>query len=96
MEINADMTYDDFYRLKLSSKKLDSGKCQVKFTASVDRRQDLYGYVLVDSRHTLKDVVYRIKEKLTTIRNNRDYQHIHLFSIGRERQEDMSFIIFDR
>ena len=48
--INADVTFDDDYSLKLTSKKLQSGKCQVKFFANVRDRQDMYGYVLSGPR----------------------------------------------
>ena len=75
--INADVTFDDDYSLKLTSKKLQSGKCQVKFYANVHDRRDMYGYVLVDSDKTLKDVVIKIKEKLRTIRQTREFHHNH-------------------
>ncbi|MBV6644596.1 MAG: hypothetical protein KI790_04060 [Cyclobacteriaceae bacterium] len=93
--VTADVTFDDHYKLRLSSKKLKSGKCQVKFYATVHERKDLYGYVLVDSGQTLKDVVVRIKDKLNTIQRRRDFQHIHLYSIGKTNQDDLNFIIFD-
>ena len=53
----ADVTFSDTYKLRLSSKKLDSGKCQVKFFATVRGNKDLYGYVLVEADQTLKEVV---------------------------------------
>ncbi len=93
--IGSEFVYDDIYKLKLSTKKLNSGKCQVKFYASVKERKDLYGYVLVDSDKTLKDVVSRIQDKLNVIRSSREFQHIHLYSIGKSVQDDMNFIIFD-
>lgn len=93
--VGADVTFDDHYNLKLSSKKLKSGKCQVKFFASVRERKDLYGYVLVDADKTLKDVVVNIKEKLHTIRQTRDFHHLHLYSIGKTGKDDLNFIIFD-
>ena len=95
MEIDNNMTFDDYYKLKLSTKKLNSGKCQVKFYATLLNKKDMYGYVLVDANQTLKDVVVKIKEKLTTIRLNRDFHHIHLYSVGKRVQDDMNFIIFD-
>ncbi|HCX22124.1 MAG TPA: hypothetical protein DHN29_09435 [Cytophagales bacterium] len=93
--INADVTFDDDYSLKLTSKKLQSGKCQVKFYANVHDRRDMYGYVLVDSDKTLKDVVIKIKEKLRTIRQTREFHHLHLYSIGKMGDDDLNFIIFD-
>ncbi|MEQ9303500.1 MAG: hypothetical protein RJQ14_06245 [Marinoscillum sp.] len=93
--MDADVTFDDDYRLKLTSKKLRSGKCQVKFFANVRERKDMYGYVLVDADKTLKDVVVTIKEKLRTIRQTREFHHLHLYSIGKTGRDDMNFIIFD-
>jgi hypothetical protein len=93
---DAQLTFDDLYRLKISSKKLNSGKCQVKFYATVEERKDLYGYVLVDGDQTLKDVINKIKSKLTTISMTRDFHHIHLYSIGKSAQDDLGFIIFDK
>lgn len=95
IEDGADVTFDDTYKLKLTSKKLRSGKCQVKFYATVRERKELYGYVLVDSEKTLKDVVVNIKEKLHTIRQTKDFHHLHLYSIGKSGRDDLNFMIFD-
>ena len=95
LDIDADVTFDDFYKLKLTSKKLKSGKCQVKFFATVREKKDLYGYVLVDAHKTLKDVVVNIREKLHTIRQTRDFHHLHLYSIGKSEKDELNFIIFD-
>jgi len=92
---NANITFDDDYALKLQSKKLKSGKCQVKFFATINNRKDMYGYVLVDADKTLKDVVICIKEKLKTIKQTREFHHLHLYSVGKVGNDDMNFIIFD-
>ncbi len=92
---NANITFEDDYSLKLESKKLKSGKCQVKFFASVRERKDMYGYVLVDADQTLKDVVISIKEKLRTIQQTKEFHHLHLYSIGKVGNDEMNFIIFD-
>lgn len=90
-----EFTYTNRYKLRLSSKKLQSGRCQVKFYATVENRKDMYGYVLVESGKTLKEVVRHINAKLETIRKARDFQQIHLYSIGKTPQDEMNFIIFD-
>lgn len=92
---NADVTFDDDYALKLHSKKLKSGKCQVKFYATIWEKKNMYGYVLVDADQTLRDVVFTIKEKLRTIRHTREFHHLHLYSIGKMGRDDTNFIIFD-
>lgn len=91
----ADVSFSDDYKLKLSSKKLSSGKCQVKFYATVSGKRDMYGYVLVASDQTLREVVKGIKQKLTTIHLTNDFHHIHLYSIGKKMSDPMNFIVFD-
>jgi hypothetical protein len=91
----ADVSFSDQYKLKLSSKKLNSGKCQVKFYATVHGRRDLYGYVLVAADETLKAVVREIKCKLETIHHTSDFQHIHLYSLGRPQANPFNFMVFD-
>ena len=44
-------------KFKLSSKKLSSGHCQIKFYVKDQCKEDLYGYALVDSKLTLKEVM---------------------------------------
>lgn len=95
IQADTDVKFDDDYQLKLSTKRLRSGKCQVKFYATVNEQKDLYGYVLVDAGKTLRDVVVKIKEKLRTIRCTRDFHHLHLYSIEKSGQDDLNFIIFD-
>jgi hypothetical protein len=90
-----DVSFSDDYKLRLSSKKLNSGKCQVKFYATVRGCKDLYGYVLVEADQTLKDVVNGIKDKLSTIHHTNDFHHIHLYSIGRQQPDRFNFIVFD-
>ena len=90
------------YKLKLFSKKLQSGKFQVKFFASADsrstekelRNQDLYGYVLVDAKDTLKEVVNTIKMRLHLMEEANDYYHTHLYAVRKEPPPNSEFMIF--
>jgi len=71
-------------KLKLSSKRLKSGKVQVKFhfTSSQSRRQ--YGYLLTNPETSLKEVVAKIIDSYTfgfSIGSQR-----HLYCIGRQKQ----------
>lgn len=94
-QISESMILDRDYRLRLSSKKLKSGKCQVKFYATVRKRKDLYGYVLVESSEKLKDVVDRIKYRLDQVKNRDSFHHINLYSIGKNHTNDANILIFD-
>ncbi len=89
------MTVGGDYRLKLSSKKLKSGKCQVKFYASVERKKNLYGYVLADAGETLTDVITKITSRLDQVKKRDSFHHINLYSIGKRSTEDANFLVFD-
>ena len=83
------------YKLKLCSKKLESGKFQVKFYASKDERsQDLYGYVLVDAKDTLKRVVSTIKSRLHLMEEADAYYHTHLYAVRKAPPPTSEFMIF--
>jgi hypothetical protein len=83
------------YKLKLCSKKLDSGKFQVKFYASKGTNdQDLYGYVLVDAKDTLRRVVTTIKSRLNLMEEANEYYHTHLYAVRKTPLPKSDFIIF--
>ena len=77
--------------LKLSSKRLRSGKVQVKFKVSGLSNRDEYGYLLTEPKTSLKDVVQRI---FGSFDNGLSvgYQK-HLFDVGRTKQETSMLII---
>lgn len=84
----------DGLQIKIESKKLRSGKCQVKFYAQGLLKVDFYGYTLVDGDKTLMEVVREIKLKLTNIGNIDNYYQQNLFSIMRNRSRCEDFVIF--
>jgi len=63
MQENAKWTHRD-YKLKLSSKRLRSGKYQVKFYLSKPENNGFYGYLLTSGGTSVKDVVARIYDRL--------------------------------
>ncbi len=83
------------YKLKLCSKKLESGRFQVKFYASKgEEGQDMYGYVLVDAHDTLKRVVTTIKCRLNLMEEADEYYHTHLYSVRKAPPPLSDFMIF--
>lgn len=86
---------EDKYKIRLTSKKLHSGRCQVKFYAQVTDHRQLYGYVLVNSTETLNQVVEKIRARLDKMKTNDSFHHINLYSIGKRDSDDLNFIIFD-
>ena len=95
MEIAKNLILDDYYKLKITSKKLTSGRFQVKFFATIKRDKQLYGYLLVESSETLKSVISKIRKRLKILDKTHEYQHFHLYQIGRESQDESNFLIFE-
>lgn len=86
---------DDKYKIRLTSKKLHSGRCQVKFYAQVSDHKQLYGYVLVNATETLRQVVEKIRQRLDKLNTHDSFHHINLYTIGKRNADDLNFIIFD-
>ena len=86
---------DPCYHLKLSSKRLRSGKCQVKFSATLSRNKQLYGYLLVNADETLKEVVSTIKSRLDLVKQRDTIHHINLYAVGKAKSNLDNFIVFD-
>ncbi|MEP0984929.1 hypothetical protein [Ekhidna sp.] len=94
MQLAKDLILDDYYKLRISSKKLHSGRYQVKFFATIRRDKELYGYVLVEAEETLKSVISRIRRRLKELDKSVEYRHFHLFNVGQEAQPS-NLIIFE-
>jgi hypothetical protein len=94
--VRTSLIMNDHYDLKIESKRLISGNFQVKFFARLKQKKPFYGYVLVDAACTLKEVVLRIRNKLSLIQSQKDFRQTHLYSIGKSSDLDLNFIIFDQ
>ena len=90
-------TYSERYeglQIKIESKKLKSGKCQVKFFTNGLLKEDFYGYALVEGDKTLTEVVREIKIRLTDVGNINNYYQQNLYSMKRDRPRIDDFVIF--
>lgn len=94
MQLASDLILDDYYKLRITSKKLSSGRYQVKFFATVKAEKQLYGYVLVEAEETLKSVISRIKKRLNELDYGYDGNHFHLYHLGQESQPS-NLMIFE-
>lgn len=86
MQLARDLILDDYYKLRISSKRLTSGRYQVKFFATIRSEKQLYGYVLVEAEETLKSVISRIKKRLKELDYGFESNHLHLYNVGQESQ----------
>ena len=90
-------TYSERYeglQIKIESKKLRSGRCQVKFQTSGMFQDDYYGYTLVDGDKTLREVIAEIKAKLRKTGGLNNFYQRNLYSLQRNRTMENDFVIF--
>ena len=83
-------------KLKIDSKKLNSGNYQVRFQTSTNNVKFNYGYVLAQQGTSLKDVLDKIREELSKMHQRDLYFHAHLYSLGKTKQRLNEFVVFDR
>ncbi|MEQ8244821.1 hypothetical protein [Fulvivirga sp.] len=81
------------YKLSLLSKRLSSGKCQIKFVVTNDTKEELYGYMLAESRTTLREVVSKIEKEVKNMTFGDNYYHSHLYNLA-EKQSKEHLLIF--
>jgi hypothetical protein len=83
------------FKLKLKSKKLDSGRFQVNF-ATEGFRSDFYGYLLTEPQTSLREVVEKIQRHLGAAQTADRYFQPNLFSLGKRQTNSGRVMIFRR
>lgn len=81
------------YRLKLSSKKLRSGKCQVKFELCKEAESSWYGYILSEGKTPLREIIQIIYKKAQLIQSG-DSMHDHLFHLEKRSFPQQPLFLF--
>lgn len=83
-------------RVKLSSKRLSTTRCQVSFLAEQpELRKNTRGHMLVDASLTLKEVVGIIKERIALMGSHNLQHHSSFYSIGQQADRKSGFIFFE-
>jgi hypothetical protein len=88
------MTAPD-YKLKLSSKKLLSGRFQINFSTE-GSEEGYYGYVLAESKTSVREVIEKIGHHLEAIHQTDRYFQPNLFSLGKRKENSGGVMIFKR
>lgn len=81
------------YKLKLRSKKLKSGKCQIRFELFERRRSSYYGYILSEGKTPLREIIQVIYSKIRLIQYG-DSFHDHLFHLERRKYPQQPLILY--
>lgn len=90
------MRQNELINFKISSKKLSSGKCQVKFFVKEATKKERYGYALVDSSLTVKELVDLLSFQIKS-RSYTPYSLNRLLNKDSETSESpiKNFLIFN-
>lgn len=83
------------YKLKLLSKRLKSGKCQIKFYVSSTTRKNMYGYLLAESGSTLREVVSKIEKKVRVLESAPEHYQSHLYNLASRLDKEDPIIIYN-
>ena len=83
------------HKLKLSSRKLISGRFQVNFSTE-GSDGGYYGYVLAESKTSVKEVIEKIGHHLEAIHQTDKYFQPNLFSLGKRQENAGGIMIFKR
>jgi len=82
-------------KIKLSSKRLNSGRCQVRFHARTKAGDSSwYGYALAEPEDTLSEVVGRIKSRFSKAEDKLSLHQQVLYHLNGDYREQYDFMIF--
>ena len=81
------------YKLKIQTKKLKSGKCQIRFEFVQAELPLYYGYLLADGQTPLREVISLIHTKTRSF-NVGDYFHDHLFHLENRNYPQHHLFLF--
>ena len=85
----------DGLKLKIKSKKLDSGKYQVNFSTE-GIEQTYYGYLLAEPKTSLSEVIEKISRHLEAANNSERYFQRNLFSLGNRSVNSGRILLFKK
>jgi hypothetical protein len=81
-------------KLKLTSKKLESGRFQINF--STEGSLGYYGYLLSEPNTSVSDVVTKISRHLESMQNSERYFQRNLYSLGKREINSGRILIFKK
>lgn len=82
-------------KLKLTSKKLKSGKFQVNFS-TVGLSQECYGYLLAEAKTSVTDVINKINRHVSAMQSADRYYQRNLFSLCKKEVNSGRILIYKR
>lgn len=84
----------DALKLKIESKRLNSGRYQVNF--STDASFGFYGYLLAEPQTSVTEIIEKISRHLHAFNNEERYFQRNLFSLGNRKVNSGRILIFKK
>lgn len=81
-------------KLRIKSKKLDSGRFQIDF--STGDTAGYYGYLLAEPRTSVSEILSKINRHLEAMNNSERYFQRNLFSLGNRTVNSGRILIFKK
>ena len=85
----------DTVKLKIESRRLNSGRYQVNF--STETSPDVYyGYLLAEPNTSVTEIIEKISRHLLAFNNEERYFQRNLFSLGKRKINSGRILIFKK
>lgn len=81
-------------KLKLKSKKLESGRFQVNFSTEGDH--SYYGYLLSEPQTSVAEIIAKINRHVESMQQKDRYFQRNLFSLGKCEVNSGKILIFEK
>ncbi len=85
----------DAIKLKLKSKKLQSGRFQVGFSTE-GTSNGYYGYLLTEPQTPVSEVIQKIDRHIRAMTDSEKYLQRNLFSFGNRQNNSGRILIFKK
>ena len=81
-------------KIRIRSKKLNSGRFQVNF--STEGEQEYYGYLLAEAKTSVSEVIDKISRHVMAMQDSNRYYQRNLFSLCKREVNSGRILIFKR
>ena len=85
----------DSIKLKIESRKLNSGRYQVNFSTHAVS-SGYYGYLLAEPQTSVTEIIEKISRHILAFNNEERYLQRNLFSLGKRKANSGKILIFKK
>ncbi len=85
----------DALKLKIESRKLNSGRYQINFSTGASSC-GYYGYLLAEPHTSVTEIIEKIGRHIQAFNNEERYLQRNLFSLGKRKANSGRILIFKK